>query len=129
MLALTHAFCFNAYSIMAVTDESYFDWPVLPEAPSSLNVSSTGNIAKLDWLVHGGSPTGIVVERRIDGADSTKKTWSRVAKLPPTAIEYSDSSLKNGERFATGCAQSMAMASLPTPTSCGEYFQPDLNRE
>ncbi len=30
-------------SIMAVTDESYFDWPVLPEAPSSLNLSVTGN--------------------------------------------------------------------------------------
>jgi hypothetical protein len=87
-------------SIMAVTDESYFDWPVLPEAPSSLNVSITGNAARLDWQVHGGSPTGIVVERRIDGADSAKKIWSRVAKLPPTATEYSDSSLKKGERFA-----------------------------
>jgi hypothetical protein len=87
-------------SIMAVTDESYFDWPVLPETPSSLNVSITGNTARLDWQVHGGSATGIVVERRIDGADSVKETWSRVAKLPPTATEYSDSSLKKGERFA-----------------------------
>jgi hypothetical protein len=87
-------------SIMAVTDESYFDWPVLPEAPSSLNLSVTGNTAKLDWQVHGGSPTGIVVERRIDEADSAKETWSRIAKLASTATEYSDSSLKKGERFA-----------------------------
>ncbi len=29
----------------------------------------------------------------------------------------------------TGCAQSMAMASLRTPTSRGEHFQPDLDRE
>ena len=85
---------------MAVTDESYFDWPVLPEAPSSLNLSITGNTAKLDWQVHGGSPTGIVVERRIGEADSAKATWNRVAKLSPTATEYRDSSLKKGERFA-----------------------------
>src|SRR6267378_3002415 len=39
-------------SIMAITDESYFDWPVLPEAPSSLNVSLAGNAAKLTWQVH-----------------------------------------------------------------------------
>ena len=29
-------------SIMAIADENYFDWPVLPEAPSSLNVSVAG---------------------------------------------------------------------------------------
>jgi len=85
---------------MAVTDESYFDWPILPEAPSSLSVSITGNTAKLHWRVHGGSPTGIVVERRIDRADGAKEAWSRVAKLPPTSTEYSDSGLKRGERVS-----------------------------
>jgi len=50
--------------------------------------------------VHGGGPTGIVVERKTDGAGSLKETWNRVAKLPSTATEYSDSSLKKGERFA-----------------------------
>ena len=87
-------------SIMAVTDESYFDWPVLPEAPSSLNLSITGNTVKLDWEVHGDSPTGIVVERKTDGTGSVKETWNRIAKLSSTATEYSDSSLKKGERFA-----------------------------
>lgn len=87
-------------SIMAVTDESYFDWPVLPEAPSSLNLAVTGNTAKLDWQVHGGGPTGIVVERRIEKGESAKTSWSRIAKLPATTTEYSDSSLKKGERFA-----------------------------
>jgi hypothetical protein len=87
-------------SILALTDETYFDWPVLPEAPSSLNLSIKGNTAKLDWQVHGGSPTGIVVERGIDEGDSAKETWSRVATLPPTATEYSDSSLKKGARVA-----------------------------
>jgi len=87
-------------SILAVTDESYFDWPVLPEAPSSLNLAVTGNTAKLDWQVHGGGPTGIVVERRIEKGESAKTSWSRIAKLPATTTEYSDSSLKKGERFA-----------------------------
>jgi hypothetical protein len=87
-------------SIMAVTDESYFDWPVLPEAPSSLNLAVTGNTTKLDWQVHGGGPTGIVVERRIEEGESAKTRWSRIAKLPATTTEYSDSSLKKGERFA-----------------------------
>ena len=85
---------------------------------------------KLDWEVHGGGPTGIVVERRTEGAESVKETWSRIAKLPATSTEYSDSSLKKGERFAlTGCAPSMATASLPTPTSCGEHLPPNLDWE
>ena len=87
-------------SILAVTDESYFNWPVLPEAPSSLNLAVTGNTAKLDWQVHGGGPTGIVVERRIEEGESAKTSWSRIAKLPATTTEYSDSSHKKGERFA-----------------------------
>jgi hypothetical protein len=87
-------------SIMAVTDESYFDWPVLPEAPSSLNLSVTGNTAKLEWQIHGGGPTGVVVERGIETADGAKESWSRIAKLAATANQYSDTSLKKGDRFA-----------------------------
>jgi hypothetical protein len=87
-------------SIMAVTDESYFDWPVLPEAPSSLYLAVTGNTAKLDWQVHGGGPTAMVVERRIDESESAKASWSRIAKLPATAAEYSDSGLKKGAQVA-----------------------------
>src|SRR5882724_3597591 len=43
-------------SIIAVTDESYFDWPVLPEAPSSLNVSLCRQYCEVDlasaWWRH-----------------------------------------------------------------------------
>jgi hypothetical protein len=87
-------------SIMAVTDESYFDWPVLPEAPSSLKLSVAGTTAKLSWQVHGGGPTGIVIERRIDEGDSAKKNWGRIAKLPATTTAYSDSTLNKGDRIA-----------------------------
>src|SRR5208282_3924549 len=80
--------------------ESYFDWPVLPEAPSSLNLTLTGATVKLGWEVHGGGPTGIVVERRVEEGESAKASWSRIAKLPAAVTEYSDSSLKKGERVA-----------------------------
>jgi hypothetical protein len=87
-------------SIMTVTDADYFDWPVLPEAPSSLNIAMAGNSAKLKWEVHGGNPTGIVVERKIDNGYGAKGAWSRIAKLPNSATEYSDSALKKGDRVA-----------------------------
>jgi hypothetical protein len=85
---------------MAVTDESYFDWPLRPEAPSSLNLSVAGNTATLRWQTHAGNPTGIAVERQIRKVGTAKETWTRIAKLLSTATEYSDSSLKLGERFA-----------------------------
>jgi hypothetical protein len=87
-------------SIMAITDADYFDWPVLPETPSSLGISIVGNSAKLTWELHGGNTTGIVVERQIVGGGVGKESWTRVAKLPNTATEYSDSSLKKGDRVA-----------------------------
>jgi len=82
-------------SVMAIADESYFDWPVLPEAPSSLNVSSAGNAAKLTWEVHGGGPTGIVLERRNDTKGGAAR-WEKVAQLSATASEYTDASYRSG---------------------------------
>jgi len=87
-------------SVVAIADENYFDWPVLPEAPSSLNVVVSSNSAKLTWQVHGGDPTGIVLERRLDDSDTTKGTWSQITKLPPTAGEYADFSLKKSQSAA-----------------------------
>jgi len=83
-------------SVMAITDESYFDWPVLPEAPSSLHVTAVDGGIRLTWEVHGGNPTGIVVERRsqerrTDGANTGRTTWECVATLSPAANEYTDS--------------------------------------
>jgi hypothetical protein len=88
-------------SIMAITDADYFDWPVLPEAPSSLSIAVGENSAKLRWEVHGGNPTNIVVERKVESSGGgTNGTWTRIVKVPNTATEYSDSSLKNGDHFA-----------------------------
>ena len=74
-------------SIMAVTDEGYFDWPVLPEAPSSLDVTLVGDAARLTWQVHGGNTTGIVVERQKEGVGAHKVAWERIANLGAATTE------------------------------------------
>jgi hypothetical protein len=86
-------------SIMVVTDENYFDWPVLPEAPSSLNVSSVGGTMKLTWQGHGGNPSGIIIERRTDDGKDSRGPWKRLATLPQGAQEYSDPG-KNGQHVS-----------------------------
>jgi len=79
-------------SIMAIADAGYFDWPVLPEAPSSLIAVSTDGGVRLGWEVHGGNPERIVVERREES--TARGEWQRIATLPETAVEYTDSQVK-----------------------------------
>ena len=51
----------------------------------------------MTWQVHGGNPTGIVIERRKENADAQKAPWERIANLAPIATEYTDSGLKKNE--------------------------------
>jgi hypothetical protein len=87
-------------SIMAIADESYFDWPVLPEAPSSLNVSVAGGSTKLTWQIHGGDPTGAVVERRVEDAAGGRGTWTRIANPAAGIAQYHDTTVRTGQRVA-----------------------------
>ena len=87
-------------SIMAIADENYFDWPVLPETPSSLNVSISGNAAKLTWQVHGDDSTVLIVERQTGNSGQGRGRWDRITKLAGIATEYSDPSLKRGQAVA-----------------------------
>ena len=82
-------------SIMAITDASYFDWPVLPEAPSSLTATAAGGSVKLHWEIHGGNPQHVVVERR-QNSETGRAEWHRVKELPASATEYTDSQPGNG---------------------------------
>ncbi len=82
-------------SVQAIVDAGYFDWPVLPEAPSSLEVKVGGASARLTWEPHGGDTTAMAVERRTGGG-----SWERVAKLPAGAKEYTDSRLAPGQTFS-----------------------------
>lgn len=85
-------------SVMAIADESYFDWPVLPETPSSLKVVSSGNSLKLTWAVHK-ETKGIIIERQISGSsvERVKGNWEVLARLPAPTTEYVDSSVPRGE--------------------------------
>jgi hypothetical protein len=80
-------------SVQAVTDASYFDWPVLPEAPSSLEVKIADDAAQVTWEPHGADTTTMVVERRLGDQGS----WERLAKLPAGAKDYTDSHLSKGQ--------------------------------
>jgi len=88
-------------SILAVVDENYFDWPVLPEAPSSLEAAkaSDGSL-RLNWEIHGNDATGIVIERRMWDASGAASGWQRMANLPGTSTEYTDASIGVAPRVA-----------------------------
>jgi len=83
-------------SVQAIVDAGYFDWPVLPEAPSSLEVKLTGDSAQLTWEPHGSDVTATAVERRV----GEQGAWERVAKLPVGANRYTDSRLAKGQRLS-----------------------------
>jgi titin len=73
---------------------------VLPEAPSSLNASGARGAVKLTWQVHGGDPTGSVVERRVEDAKDGRETWKKIANLAAGTVEYSDATVRSGQRVA-----------------------------
>ena len=109
-------------SILAITDESYFDWPVLPEAPSSLEIKQAGGSIKLNWQVHGGNPTAVIVERRLEANDAPPGKWERIAKLGANATDYTDSSTKGSlaayrVRAANADGESAYSNIARTPTS------------
>ena len=75
-------------SVQAIADASYFDWPVLPEAPSGLAAQrespqreSAG--IKLRWIAHGNT-SGIAIERRA----GNEGPWLRISKT--TGAEFID---------------------------------------
>lgn len=86
-------------SIMAIADADYFDWSVLPEAPSSLTATLTSTTAKLTWEVHGGDPTGVIVERREDPA-SGRGSWQRIGEFPASTTQFIDSQVQKGQRVS-----------------------------
>lgn len=73
-------------SILAIADRSFFDWPVLPETPSSLAIVQHAGSRKLAWKNHGDLSTGTVIERR----QSYGKSWQKLAELPADAEEFLD---------------------------------------
>ncbi len=81
-------------SVLAIADASYFDWSVLPEAPSSLRAQPGAGGVRLTWEVHGGNPTQAAVERRI-----AEGSWERIKTVPAATTEFTDSQAGRGEVF------------------------------
>jgi hypothetical protein len=79
-------------TVFAVTDDDYMDWPVLPEAPSSLVAVASAGAVRLHWETHGGEARNAIVERRI-GQDGK---WSRLATQPVGQAEYVDANPSSG---------------------------------
>ncbi len=77
-------------SIMAITDADYFDWSVLPEAPSSLHAVLKGNTVHLSWEVHDGNPQHVFIERRNSATRGDRGSWQRIGQLDAAVTEYSD---------------------------------------
>ena len=86
-------------SIMAIADADYFDWPVLPEAPSSLNAAAVAAGVKLSWQVHGGDPQHVIIELR-DDSSGPRGPWQKIIELASSATEYTDAKVKKGERLS-----------------------------
>jgi hypothetical protein len=86
-------------SIMAIADADYFDWPVLPEAPSSLTAHAAGGSVTLSWEVHSGNPQQIVVER-CDDTGSSPSAWKQIAELASSATQYTDPRPRKGQQIS-----------------------------
>ena len=84
---------------MAIADADYFDWPVLPEAPSSLTAHVAGRAVNLTWEIHSGDPQHIVIERRDDSGNGGS-SWSQVAELASSATQYTDSRARKGQQIS-----------------------------
>jgi hypothetical protein len=79
-------------AVLVVADASYFDWPVLPQAPSSLRAVTFGSSVKLTWAVHGQNVTHIAVEKQ----HGYSRRWEKAKALPATATEYEDTQRETG---------------------------------
>jgi len=81
-------------SVMAIADETYFNWPELPEAPSDLNANISGASVHLTWKTHGGHPDTITLERRT----GSQGKWESIAKLSANATSTSDKQTFKNEK-------------------------------
>lgn len=85
-------------SVVAIADENYFDWPMLPEAPSSLDAVIQYRKIRLTWDVHGGDPARIIIERSM--SDTQAGDWQEITNLPATSRDYVDTNAGEGRSAA-----------------------------
>ena len=81
-------------SVMAIADESYFDWMELPEAPSELILAREQGGVRLTWRTHRGNPEFVSVERRM----GEHGQWLTIAKLPTSQTSFLDNQVSGDQR-------------------------------
>jgi len=81
-------------SVMAIADESYFDWMEVPEAASDLVLIREQEGARLTWKTHGGNPEFVSLERRI----GERGPWQTLAKLPANQTSFLDQQISRDQR-------------------------------
>src|SRR6266513_865557 len=80
--------------LMAIADESYFDWTELPEAASELTLAKEPEGLRLAWKMHAGNPESVSVERRI----GEHGQWRSVAILPAAETSFLDEQVSHDKR-------------------------------
>lgn len=78
-------------SVMAIADESYFDWAVLPDAPASLKINVLNRKTTLTWMLPDLKVKGVVIEER--QGESGK--WQRSTTLTGPVTTYTPTSQRN----------------------------------
>jgi hypothetical protein len=78
-------------SVLAIADAGYFDWPVLPEAPSGLTAQVSGGRVQLRWELHDGGATKVAIERRAGYTGA----WQRIA-TPAAGSTFTDTTAGQG---------------------------------
>src|SRR5215472_2311245 len=84
-------------SVMAIADQSYFDWMELPEAASDLVLAREQEGLRLTWKTHGGNPEFVSVERRSGEGGS----WQTVSKLPATQTTFLDREISRDQKVTS----------------------------
>jgi hypothetical protein len=80
--------------LLAIADESYFDWTELPEAASELTLAKEPEGLRLAWKMHAGNPESVSVERRI----GEHGQWRSVAILPAAETSFLDEQVSHDKR-------------------------------
>ena len=77
-------------SVLAIADANYFDWPVLPQAPSGLRAQRSGTGVSLKWELHNEDAPALKVAIERSAGDR----WDKIA-TEPAAGEYLDRTAPN----------------------------------
>ena len=81
-------------SVMAIVDESYFDWMELPEAASDLVLTKEQDGVRVSWKTHGGNPESVSIERRVGELG----LWQTIAKLSASKNSFLDNQITHDQK-------------------------------